>query len=91
MADTDTRAATAATRVVVSHDGDPDTDASLRKPSYRRYLQRSKAGPVDPGDVWEEFVNCGCGTTEDVSLRVERVDGGGVIDEDTDIVVERRD
>lgn len=79
-----------ADRVVVSYDGDDDTVAALRKPSYVRYLQRTKSGPVTVGDVWEEFVNCGCGTTEDVRLRVETVDGGTSIDDDTEISYERR-
>lgn len=76
--------------VVLSHDGDDSTEASLRKHSYIRYLQRSKAGPVTEGDVWAEFVNCGCGTTEDVQLRVERLEGGTTIGEDTTFHFERR-
>lgn len=76
--------------VVLSHDGDEDTEHSLQKPSYIRYLQRSKTGPVAVGDVWEEFVNCGCGTTEDVQLRVEGIEGGTAIGETTNFRFERR-
>lgn len=56
-------------------------------PSYRRYLRWAHAGPVAVGDEWEEFVNCGCSSPEDVVLRVEEVDGGANIGADTTIEV----
>jgi len=56
-------------------------------PSYRRYLHRAHAGPVTVGDEWEEFVNCGCASPEDVRLRVEEVTGGDAIGSETTIEV----
>lgn len=59
---------------------------------YRKYLRRAHAGPVEIGDEWDEFVNCGCASPEDVILRVERVEGGSVIGPGTTIeVVSRKD
>jgi hypothetical protein len=67
---------------------DPDDDflaESVRADTFRTYLRRAHAGPVAVGDEWTEFVNCGCGTTEDVALRVAAVEGGSVIDGSTGI------
>ncbi|MEF8851488.1 MAG: hypothetical protein V5A44_09015 [Haloarculaceae archaeon] len=61
---------------------------SVRADTFRTYLRRAHAGPVGVGDEWAEFVNCGCGTTEDVHLHVEAVEGGSAIGETTDVVVE---
>ncbi|WP_459191964.1 hypothetical protein [Halosimplex sp. J119] len=59
---------------------------------YRRYLRWAHAGPVSVGDEWNEFVNCGCASPEDVILRVERVDGGTAIGSETTIdLVPRKD
>lgn len=55
--------------------------------TYRRYLRWAHAGPVAVGDEWEEFVNCGCASPEDVILRVEDVEGGTTIGSDTTIQV----
>lgn len=82
--------AAVADQIRLSYDGDEDTRTSLEAHSYIRYLQRSKTGPVTVGDTWAEFVNCGCGTTEDVTLRVEAIDGGTVLTEDTTITYEPR-
>lgn len=46
----------------------------LRALPFRAYLRRAHSGPVTEGEEWGEFVNCGCGTTRDVVLRVETVD-----------------
>ena len=88
---------TAADRIRVSYrpvddDGDPTEEddflgKSVRADTFRTYLRRAHAGPVAVGDEWTEFVNCGCGTTEDVCLRVEDVVGGSRIDESTEIEV----
>jgi hypothetical protein len=61
---------------------------SVRADTFRTYLRRAHAGPVGVGDEWDEFVNCGCGTTEDVGLRVEDVEGGSRIGDATEVVVE---
>jgi len=76
----------------VDDDGDPVAEddflgESVRADTFRTYLRRAHEGVVAVGDEWEEFVNCGCGTTEDVRLRVESVDGGSVIGDATEIGV----
>jgi hypothetical protein len=63
------------------------TVESLREETFLTYLRRAHDGPVAVGDEWAEFVNCGCGTTEDVVLRVEAVEGGSTIDESTGIEI----
>lgn len=76
--------------VRLSYNGDEGTRDALETHSYTRYLQRSKTGPVTVGDTWAEFVNCGCGSTRDVTLRVEAIDGGSVLTQDTTITYEPR-
>ncbi|WP_114579102.1 hypothetical protein [Saliphagus sp. LR7] len=58
--------------------------------SYRRYLRWAHAGPIAVGDEWEEFVNCGCASPEDVILRVEDIEGGTAIGSETAIEVVSR-
>lgn len=73
-----------ATTVVLSYR--PSTErarSELDADSYRSYLRRARNGPVSPGDEWDEFVSTGCGTTEEVVLRVEAIEGGSEIGEDT--------
>jgi hypothetical protein len=76
----------------VDDDGDPTEEddylgRSVRADTFRTYLRRAHEGAVAVGDEWTEFVNCGCGTTEDVRLRVESVDGGSTIGDGTEIEV----
>jgi hypothetical protein len=52
---------------------------------FRTYLGRAHEGSVAVGDEWAEFVNCGCGSTTDVLLRVEDVSGGDALGESTEI------
>ena len=68
-----------------SADSDDFLAESVRADTFRTYLRRAHAGPVAVGDEWTEFVNCGCGTTGDVALRVAAVEGGSVIDGSTGI------
>lgn len=73
-----------ASTVVVSYS--PATDRvreALGEPSYRGYLRRARAGEVAPGEEWAEFVSRGCGSTGDVSLRVEAVEDGSRVGEGT--------
>ncbi|WP_436925843.1 hypothetical protein [Halosimplex amylolyticum] len=56
----------------------------LSKSRYSAYLRSAEAGPVAAGDAWEHFVSRGCGTTRDVTLTVETVDGGERIGEGTE-------
>ena len=62
---------------------DETVQNALEQPSYRAYLRRTRAGPLEIGDEFEEFVSCGCGSTRDVRLRVESIDGGRAIGADT--------
>ena len=65
---------------------------NMNERTYRRYLRWAHAGHVSVGDEWDEFVNCGCASPEDVVLRVESVEGGTGIGSETVIdVVPRKD
>jgi hypothetical protein len=55
--------------------------------THRRYLRWAHAGPVAAGDEWEEFVNCGCASPENVILRVEDVQGGTAVGSETTLEV----
>lgn len=85
--------AEAADRVVVSYPADL-SDWGRHQVStryFRSYLRKTLTDPV-PGDVSEEFVGVGCcGDTLDVSLRVERVEGGSRMGEETEIEYEVRE
>ena len=59
----------------------------MRDGTYLTYLRRAHGGPVEVGDEWEEFVNCGCADPEDVVIRVDRVDGGTVFGEATAVEI----
>lgn len=65
---------------------DEQTADALRAGSYRRYLKRTRKGPLHIDDEWREFVSCGCGSTRDVVLRVADFSGGIRLTEATDIV-----
>jgi|GEM_PF-573249 len=76
---------TVAERVVVRYEPATDTvRRELNTTRYASYLRTARAGAVAAGDEWAEFVNCGCGTTEDVTLSVVGVSGGDRIGEATD-------
>lgn len=59
------------------------TLAAVSTPSFRQYLRRAHDGPTRTGDVWREFVNAGCGTRTEITLRVTSVTGGDRIGEGT--------
>lgn len=76
-----------AERVVVSYPADLSSWGrfQVEKPSFRAYL-RKVHDEAREGDAWEEFVGVGCcGNSLDVPLQVERVDGGALIDENSEI------
>lgn len=51
----------------------------LETPWVRAYLRKT-LGDVREGDITEEFLDVGCcGSTLDVSLRVERLEGTGAV------------
>ena len=85
--------APSAERVVVSYPADLSEWGrfQVEKPSFRAFLRKTRE-QANAGDVWEEFVGVGCcGSTLDVPLRVERVEGGSVIDDDTEIEYDVRE
>jgi hypothetical protein len=78
------RTTTTADRVTLSYPKDEQTRDELESDTYRSYLRRARDGPVSAGDEWEEFVSRGCGSTRDVVLHVETVDGGSVVGDATE-------
>lgn len=85
------RATGVADEVTLSFSPSDDRTASaLAAERYRQYLRRAHAGPVAVGDEWEEFVSRGCGSTRDVTLRVESVAGGDEVGEGTAFAFEPR-
>ncbi|MFP9060127.1 hypothetical protein ACLI4R_06300 [Natrialbaceae archaeon A-chndr2] len=80
-------ASSAATRLVVSYPADLSNWGrfQVEKPSFQAYLRKTRDA-AEPGDIWEEFVGVGCcGSTLDVPLRVESLEGGVHIGEKTEI------
>ncbi|MDS0221880.1 hypothetical protein NDI54_11025 [Haloarcula sp. S1AR25-5A] len=58
---------------------------------FRAYLRKTR-DIAETGDVWTEFVGVGCcGDTLDFPLRVESVDGGAAVTEDTEFVYIERE
>lgn len=83
----------AATQVVVSHPSNLSEWGrdQLDTDPFRAYLHKVHDN-LEPGTVWEEFVDVGCcGDSLDVPLRVETVDGPSVMGPDTEIVYTGRD
>jgi hypothetical protein len=82
-----------ADRLVVSYPADLSEWGrfQVEKRSFRGYLRKT-AGEVAVGDVLEEFVGVGCcGSNLDVPLRIEAVEGGPVVGENTDIEYDVRE
>lgn len=93
----DATAAETATRVVLSYDPDEIDDVSrywvedeLSKDSYEGYVRRTY-GTVAEGEEFEEFVSKGCSVPMDVTLRVERLEGGTTVGEGTTVEIRRRE
>ncbi|WP_238398212.1 hypothetical protein [Halorussus salinus] len=77
-----------ADRVVVSYPEDLSDWGrfQVEKPAFVAYLRKTKTDRVRQGDAWEEFVGVGCcGSTLDVPLRVEEIDGGETFGPDTEV------
>jgi len=82
-----------ASRVVVSHPSNLSKWGrdQLDTDPFRAYLHKVHDS-LEPGTVWEEFVDVGCcGDSLDVPLRVETVDGPSVMGADTEIEYTERD
>ncbi len=76
-----------ATRVVLSYPADLSDWGrfQVEKRAFRAYLTKT-LGEVREGDEREEFVGVGCcGSTLDVPLRIERVDGGNEVTRETEV------
>ncbi|WP_115864818.1 hypothetical protein [Halorussus litoreus] len=85
---------TPAGRVVVSYPEDLSDWGrfQVEKPSFRAYLRKTRTDRVRQGDEWEEFVGVGCcGSTLDVPLRIERIEGGDTFGPDTEVAFEVRE
>lgn len=82
-------AGSGATQIVISFSPNGErVESELSSRSYRSYIRRRHAGPVSTGDKWSEFISRGCGTTQDVTLCVESIHGGDLIDAETEFVFE---
>ncbi|NKE36329.1 hypothetical protein GWG54_10960 [Natronococcus sp. JC468] len=82
-----------AERIVVSYPADLSEWGrfQVEKPSFRAFLRKTR-DTATAGDVWEEFVGVGCcGNSLDVPLRVEAVEGGSRVVDDTEIVYDVRE
>ncbi|MCU4751910.1 hypothetical protein OB919_07925 [Halobacteria archaeon AArc-curdl1] len=80
-------ASSAATRLVVSYPADLSKWGrfQVEKPSFQAYLRKTR-DTAEPGDIWEEFVGVGCcGSSLDVPLRVESLEDGTHIGDETEI------
>ncbi|MFC7082303.1 hypothetical protein [Halorussus caseinilyticus] len=77
---------TPADRVVVSYPEDLSDWGrfQVEKDAFVAYLRKTKTDRVRQGDVFEEFVGVGCcGSTLDVPLRIEEIEGGETFGPDT--------
>lgn len=84
---------TPATRVVISHPTALSDwgRGQLTSERFVNYLRKT-VGDAVVGAEWEEFVDVGCcGSTLDVPLRVESVEGGDVVGPETEIEFTERD
>ena len=86
-----------ATRVVLSYDpeaidGIPRfwVEDELSKASFEGYISRAH-DTLSEGEAFEASVSKGCGVPVDVTLRVERLEGGSGIGEKTTVEVRRRE
>jgi hypothetical protein len=87
------RTTSTAERVVVSYPADLSRWGrdTIEDAPFRAYLGKT-LGAVEPGDEVEVFVGVGCcGNTLDVPLRVEAVEGGDTVTEDTDVEYDVRE
>ncbi|WP_128476596.1 hypothetical protein [Halorussus pelagicus] len=82
-----------AERVVLSYPADLSDWGrfQVEKSAFVAYLRKTKTHRIRQGDSWEEFVGVGCcGSTLDVPLRVERIEGGETFGPETEVEWEVR-
>ena len=82
-----------AERVVVSYPADLSQWGrnTVEDDPFRAYLGKT-LGSVSPGETVEAFVGVGCcGDTLDVPLRIEAVEGGDTVTEETSVTYEVRE
>lgn len=92
MSDTQARASIVTT-VLVSYPADLSEWGrwQLEERSFKAYLRRTH-DTVAVGDTWTVFLDVGCcGDTYDVPLRIESVEGGTMIGDETTIEYEERE
>ena len=78
-----------ATRVGLAYaPADEEIADGLDAVSFRAYLRKAHSGPISLGEEWTEFVNCGCGSTRDVTLTVVSLTDGEAVGESTEISYE---
>ncbi|MFC4549997.1 MULTISPECIES: hypothetical protein [Halorussus] len=83
-----------ADRVVVSYPEDLSDWGRFQVEGspFKAYLRKTRTGKVREGDEWEEFVGVGCcGSTLDVPLRIERIEGGDTFGPETDVEFDVRE
>ena len=90
-------AAGTAARAALSYDPARTDDVSrhraedeLSRDRFAAYLRRPYDA-VAEGEGLEEFVSKGCGVPVDVTLRVERLEGGSAVGRETTVEVRRRE
>lgn len=84
---------TYADRVVISYPGDLSGWGRIQvdTPHFKAWLRKT-VGTVEEGHLWEEFLDVGCcGSTYDVPLRIEELEGGDTLGPDTEIEYTVRD
>lgn len=77
----------AASRIVISYPADVSDWGrdQLATPWFEGYLRKT-LGTVEVGTEWEEFVDIGCcGNSLDIPLRIEAIEGGDTVANDTEI------
>lgn len=76
-----------ATRLVVSYPADLSDWGryQVEKPAFQAFIRKTWSD-IEEGDIFEEFVGVGCcGDTLDVPLRVETLDDGRQLGDETPI------
>ena len=82
-----------ATRILLSYPADLSLWGRdiVEDTPFRTYLRKAHE-TAETGDTWDEFVGVGCcGSALDVPLRVEDVDGGSLVTDETSFAFTSRE